>query len=121
MARKAMTGDPHLTHYLARQALQKLHRTVTDAGWGQQMNTIIEFLRVLISVEGDDLVMYRVRMVLLDPHYGLATVASSERIRPSLCRTNEYERTGVFNRYIGRTPSHPLTCSLSYTLSCSLS
>ena len=98
-----MCHDPTLTMYLARQALQKLHRTVTDAGWGQQMNNIIEFLRVLLTVEGDDLVMFRVNTVLLEQNYGLATIAALERARPSICRTNEYERTGVFSRYLGDT------------------
>ena len=101
IVRKAMCHDPTLSMYLARQALQKLHRTVTDAGWGQQMNNIIEFLRVLLTVEGDDLVMFRVNTVLLEQNYGLATIAALERARPSICRTNEYERTGVFSRYLG--------------------
>ena len=101
-----MSHDPQLSLYLARQALLKLHRTVTDAGWGQQMNSIVEFLRVLLSVEGDDLSMFRVRTVLMDPQHGLVNVVAAERARPLQCRTNEYERTGVLTRYTGGYISH---------------
>jgi hypothetical protein len=42
----------------------------------------------------------RVYTVLTDPDCGLALVAATEFQRASNTRANEYEKNGVFNRYI---------------------
>jgi hypothetical protein len=60
------------------QALAKLHRVAPDTSWGQSVNSLLDFIRLLLTVE-DSLLPVRVRTVLLDQHHGLAAVAASER------------------------------------------
>jgi hypothetical protein len=97
---RVVAHDPQLCIWLARQALVRLYKMTTESAWGNHIAHIIEFLRLYAGAEGDDLVALRIRQVLLAPDVGMVVVAFNERLRPSVCRANEYERVAVFNRYV---------------------
>lgn len=51
IAKKVVTDSPQLSIHLIRQALVRLHRLATESAWGTSLNSITDFLQLLLSVQ----------------------------------------------------------------------
>jgi hypothetical protein len=100
IAKKVCTNDPEFSSELLKQTMQRLARIASESPWGPTLANLTDFIHLLLTVE-DDLTEMRVRTVLLDHTHGFAVIVNQERIRPSISRANDYERGGVFHRFIG--------------------
>lgn len=100
IAKKVCSNDPEFSIELLKQTMQRLVRIASESAWGPTLANLTEFIHLLLSVE-DDLSEMRVHTVLLDPTHGFAVIVQQERIRPSNSRANDYERGGLFHRFIG--------------------
>ena len=100
IAKKVCTNDPEFSIELLKQTMMRLARIASESPWGPTLVNLTDFIHLLLTVE-DDLTEMRVRTVLLDPTHGFAVIVNQERIRPSNSRANDYERGGVFHRFIG--------------------
>jgi hypothetical protein len=56
-------------------------------------------LTVILKIE-DDLSYARVRDTMICKDYGFLMVVKSERVRPSICRSNDYDPRTLYNRYV---------------------
>ena len=59
------------------QVMQRLHEVLPDWSWGNGVTILTDIVRAILAVD-DAFSEFRLRVVLMHPHFGLALLIASE-------------------------------------------
>eukprot|EP01039_Chlorochromonas_danica_P010659 gene10659-11821_t len=101
IARRISLNDLETSDALLTQILSKLYLLSRENSWIPQSALLLQdLLKHLLAIEEDGLQEKRLRTVLLCANYGLAVVITQERVKPSMCRANDYNKHYLCERYV---------------------